>query len=117
MAAGALAARLADGDVQATEADRLAAVGEAAHVADLGPDADGDAIAPLEGLAARLAAGDPRQVGVEPVKFALKVVDHPQGQLDRLAGHPRQLDQAHPSAVSSWARSGSPWWTKMAWMR
>jgi hypothetical protein len=100
VAAGALAVRLGDGDVQAGEADRLAAVGEAADVAELGPDRHrgqpADPIAPLERLAAWLASGDAGQHGVQGVEFDLEVVDHPQRQVDRLAGHRREFDPGQP---------------------
>jgi hypothetical protein len=79
--AGAFAVRLGDGDVQATEADRLAAVGEAAHITELGPDRHRgqptDPIAAHECLAAGLGPGDTRQFAVEQVEFDLEVVDHP----------------------------------------
>jgi hypothetical protein len=81
VAAGTLAVGLGDGDVQATEADRLAAVGEAAHVAELRPDGHGgqpaDPIALLERLAAWLDPGDAGQLGIEGVEFDLELIDHP----------------------------------------
>src|SRR5215218_3662846 len=68
--AGALAVRLRDGDIQPTEADRLAGACEAAHVAELGPDRyrgqPADPIVPLERLAAWLGPRDTSQLGVGP---------------------------------------------------
>jgi hypothetical protein len=98
--AGALSVRLRDGDVKAGEADRLAGVGETAHVAQLGPDRHGgqptDPVASHERLAARLVARDTGQLGIEQVEFHLEVVDHPQGQVDRLAGQRRELGPGQP---------------------
>src|SRR5215211_8374051 len=79
-----------------------------------------DPIAAHERLAARLGPSDAGQLAVQQIELDLEVVDQPQGQLDRLTSHRRELGpgrQARPSAVSSWERSGSPWWNKIAWMR
>ena len=100
MAAGTLAVRLRDGDIQPGEPHRLASVGEAADVAELGPDRHRgqptDPIAAHERLAAWLGPRDPGQLGIEGVEFDLEVVDHPQGQVDRLASDRRQLGPGQP---------------------
>jgi hypothetical protein len=50
----------------------------------------------------------------------IEVVDHPQGQLDRLAGHRGELDPGQPGPPVGGEQLGTvgqAWWNKMAWMR
>jgi len=55
-----------------------------------------DPVAAHERLAAWLGSCDAGQLGVEQVEFGVDVVDHPQGQVDRLAGHRRELGPGQP---------------------
>jgi hypothetical protein len=55
-----------------------------------------DPVPPHERLAARLGSCDAGQLRVEQVKLGVEAVDHPQGQVNRLAGHRRELDPGQP---------------------
>jgi hypothetical protein len=73
-----------------------------------------------ERLAARLAAGDVGQGGVQPVELSVQEIDRAQGQVGGLAGdggQPQAGSQARPWVVRSQARSGRPWWYSTAWIR
>ncbi|MFL6102508.1 MAG: hypothetical protein ACJ74K_04030 [Actinomycetes bacterium] len=66
-----------------------------------------DPVATHERLAARLDPGDAGQLGVEQVQLRIEVVDHPQGQLDRLAGHRGELDPGQPGPPVSGQQLGT----------
>jgi hypothetical protein len=78
---------------------------------NLGPDRHrgqpADPIAAHERLAARLGPSDAGQLAVQQIELDLEVVDQPQGQLDRLTSHRRELGPGQPGPPVSGEQLGT----------